>query len=41
MACHCSASSNGFGSDNIHPNDSVGWPWMGDQWYAAIQQYLY
>ncbi len=34
-------SNNGFGSDNIHPNDSVGYPWMGDKWYAAIQQYLH
>jgi hypothetical protein len=34
-------SSNGLSSDNIHPNDSVGYPWMGDQWYAAIQQYLH
>jgi GDSL-like Lipase/Acylhydrolase family len=32
--------SNGLGSDNIHPNDTVGYPWMGDKWYAAIQQYL-
>jgi hypothetical protein len=34
-------SSNGLGSDNIHPNDGVGYPWMGDQWYAAIHQYLH
>ena len=33
-------SSNGFASDNIHPNDGVGYPWMGDKWYATIKQYL-
>src|SRR5262249_1348025 len=33
--------SNGLGSDNLHPNDNVGYPFMGDTWYAAIQQYLH
>ena len=33
--------SNGLGGDNIHPNDSVGYPWIGDKWYAAVQQYLH
>jgi hypothetical protein len=32
--------SNGLGSDGIHPNDNIGYPYMGDTWYAAIQQYL-
>jgi hypothetical protein len=32
--------SNGLGNDGIHPNDNVGYPYMGDTWYAAIQQYL-
>jgi lysophospholipase L1-like esterase len=34
-------SSNGFASDNIHPNDTVGYPWMGDKWYATIAPYLH
>jgi len=31
---------NGLASDNIHPNDDIGYPWMGDTWYAAIEGYL-
>jgi hypothetical protein len=34
-------SSNGFASDNIHPNDTVGYPWMGDNWYGTIAPYLH
>ena len=34
-------SSSGFASDNIHPNDTVGYPWMGDKWYGAIAPYLH
>lgn len=33
--------SGGFASDNIHPNDTVGYPWMGDQWYTTIAPYLH
>ena len=32
--------SGGLGSDNLHPNYNVGYPWMGDTWYATIKQYL-
>lgn len=28
-------------SDGVHPNDTVGYPWMGDTWYAAIKSYLH
>jgi len=28
-------------SDNVHPNDTVGYPWMGDTWYTAIKSYLH
>jgi hypothetical protein len=34
-------TANGFGSDNIHPNDAVGYPWMGDKWYGEIGPYLH
>ena len=27
-------------TDGVHPNDTVGYPWMGDTWYAAIKAYL-
>ena len=33
--------SNGLSSDGIHPNDNIGYPWMGDTWYAAIKKYLH
>lgn len=33
--------ANGLDSDNIHPDDAVGYPWMGDTWYAAISSYLH
>ncbi len=33
--------SNGLSSDNVHPNDNVGYPWMGDAYYEAIKQYLH
>jgi hypothetical protein len=32
--------SNRLTGDNVHPNDNVGYPWMGDRWYAAIKTYL-
>ena len=28
-------------TDGVHPNDTVGYPWMGDTWYAAIKSYLH
>jgi len=28
-------------TDNVHPNATVGYPWMGDTWYAAIKSYLH
>ena len=28
-------------TDGVHPNDTVGYPWMGDNWYAAIKSYLH
>jgi hypothetical protein len=28
-------------TDGVHPNDSMGYPRMGDVWYAAIKQYLH
>jgi lysophospholipase L1-like esterase len=34
-------TSNGYASDNLHPNDAVGYPWMGDKWYATIGSYLH
>jgi hypothetical protein len=33
--------NNGLGSDGIHPNDNIGYPWMGDTWYSAIKSYLH
>jgi lysophospholipase L1-like esterase len=27
-------------TDGVHPNDTVGYPWIGDTWYAAIKAYL-
>ena len=32
--------SNGLARDKVHPNDAVGYAWMGDTWYGAIQSYL-
>jgi hypothetical protein len=37
---HDGFPSNGLGTDNIHPNDTSGYPWMGDTWYAAIKDLL-
>jgi hypothetical protein len=31
---------NGLARDKVHPNDGVGYPWMGDTWYEAIKSYL-
>jgi lysophospholipase L1-like esterase len=28
-------------TDNVHPNYTVGYPWMGDNWYTAISSYLH
>jgi len=28
-------------TDNVHPNATVGYPWMGDTWFAAIKSYLH
>jgi lysophospholipase L1-like esterase len=28
-------------TDGVHPNDTVGYPWMGDTWYSAIKSYLH
>lgn len=33
--------AHGLDGDNIHPDDGVGYPWMGDTWYAAIAEYLH
>jgi lysophospholipase L1-like esterase len=33
--------SSGLSTDGVHPNDTVGYPWMGDSWYAAIRSYLH
>jgi hypothetical protein len=33
--------SNGFARDKVHPNDAVGYAWMGDTWYEAIEPYLH
>lgn len=34
-------TTNGYASDNLHPNDATGYPWMGDKWYAVIKSYLH
>ncbi len=28
-------------TDGVHPNDTIGYPWMGDNWYAVIKSYLH
>ena len=28
-------------TDNVHPNYTVGYPWMGDIWYGVIKSYLH
>jgi hypothetical protein len=28
-------------TDGVHPNDTVGYPWMGDTWYGVIKSYLH
>ncbi|HEX7476804.1 MAG TPA: SGNH/GDSL hydrolase family protein [Polyangiales bacterium] len=38
---HQDFPSNGLGTDNIHPTDNIGYPWMGDRWYTAITSYLH
>ncbi|MGD0839013.1 MAG: GDSL-type esterase/lipase family protein, partial [Polyangia bacterium] len=32
--------SNGLSSDGVHPNITVGYPWIGDNWYQVIKPYL-
>ena len=36
-----SMPSDGLSTDGVHPNDTVGYPWMGDNWYAVIKPYLH
>jgi lysophospholipase L1-like esterase len=33
--------TDALSTDGVHPNDTVGYPWMGDNWYAAIKSYLH
>ncbi|MDP4182899.1 MAG: GDSL-type esterase/lipase family protein [Bacillota bacterium] len=33
--------SGALSTDNVHPNSTVGYPWMGDKWYEAIKSYLH
>jgi hypothetical protein len=33
--------SDGLSGDNVHPNHTVGYPWMGDNWYAVVRSYLH
>jgi lysophospholipase L1-like esterase len=28
-------------TDGVHPNDTIGYPWIGDNWYAVIGPYLH
>jgi hypothetical protein len=28
-------------TDGVHPNDTIGYPWMGDTWYDTINSYLH
>jgi lysophospholipase L1-like esterase len=28
-------------TDGVHPNDTIGYPWIGDNWYSAIKSYLH
>jgi hypothetical protein len=32
--------NNRLTEENVHPSDNVGYPWMGDRWYATIETYL-
>ena len=32
--------SDGLSSDGVHPNITIGYPWIGDNWYAVIKPYL-
>jgi serralysin len=32
--------SDGLSRDGVHPNITIGYPWMGDNWYAVIEPYL-
>ena len=33
--------TDALSTDGVHPNDTVGYPWIGDTWYAAIKAYLH
>ena len=33
--------TDALSTDGVHPNDTVGYPWMGDNWYAVIKSYLH
>ena len=33
--------SNGLSTDGVHPNATIGYPWIGDNWYEAITTYLH
>lgn len=35
-----SPPTGALSTDGVHPNDTVGYPWMGDTWYGAIKTYL-
>ena len=36
-----SPPTGALSTDNVHPNDTVGYPWMGDNWYTVIKGYLH
>jgi hypothetical protein len=33
--------ASGLSTDGVHPNDTIGYPWIGDNWYAVIKPYLH
>ncbi len=33
--------SGALSTDGVHPNATVGYPWMGDTWYPLIKSYLH
>jgi hypothetical protein len=35
-----SPPSGALRTDGVHPNATVGYPWMGDNWYTVIKAYL-
>ena len=36
-----SPPTGALSTDNVHPNDTVGYPWMGDNWYTVVKAYLH